>query len=64
MIALTRQARMSNFVQPVNSVIRGFLLWGNVSTITLVVWVGLVWASSAAFASGSKARSRSGNAPG
>lgn len=55
---------MSNFVQPVNSVIRGFLLWGNVSTITLVVWVGLVWASSAAFASGSKARSRSGNAPG
>ncbi len=46
MIALTRQARLSNFVPPVNSIILGFLLWGNVPTITLVVWVGFVWASS------------------
>lgn len=46
MIALTRQARLSNFVPPVNSVILGFLLWGNVPTIVLIVWVGLVWATS------------------
>ncbi|MEP4379162.1 MAG: PAS-domain containing protein [Alphaproteobacteria bacterium] len=47
MVALTRQARLSNFVPPVNSIILGFLLWGNVPTIALVVWVGIVWATSA-----------------
>ena len=46
MIALTRQARLSNFVPPVNSIILGFLLWGNVPTVTLIAWVGLVWVSS------------------
>ncbi len=46
MIALTRQARLSNLVPPVNSIILGFLLWGNVPTIALIIWVGLVWATS------------------
>lgn len=47
MIALIRQSRLSNFVPPVNSIILGILLWGNVPTLALAVWVALVWASSA-----------------
>lgn len=47
MTALIRQSRVSNYVPPVNSVILGILLWGNVPTTALVVWVALVWASSA-----------------
>lgn len=47
MIALTRQSRLSNFVPPVNSIILGILLWGNVPITALAVWVALVWASSA-----------------
>jgi len=47
MIALTRLSRLSNLVPPVNSVILCILLWGNVPTTALVVWVALVWASSA-----------------
>jgi PAS domain-containing protein len=47
MIALTRQSRLSNVVPPVNSVILGILLWGNVPSSALIVWLALVWASSA-----------------
>lgn len=47
MIALTRQSRVSNIVPPINSIILGILLWGNVPTTALIVWVALVWASSA-----------------
>jgi hypothetical protein len=47
MIALTRQARLSNLVPPVNSVILGVLLWGNVATTALLAWVGVVWLVSA-----------------
>ena len=42
MIALTRLSRLSNLVPPVNSVILCILLWGNVPTTALVVWVALV----------------------
>lgn len=47
MIALTRQARLSNLVPPINSVILVVLLWGNVATAALAVWIGLVWGTSA-----------------
>ncbi|MDA0787474.1 MAG: hypothetical protein O3B37_14405, partial [Proteobacteria bacterium] len=47
LIALTRQSRLSNFVPPVNSVILGFLLWGNVPATLLLAWVALVWTTSA-----------------
>lgn len=47
MIALTRQARLSNIVPPINSIILGILLWGNVPTTALIAWVALVWTSSA-----------------
>lgn len=45
LIALSRQGRISNYVPPVNSVILGFLLWGNVPSATLYAWVALVWAT-------------------
>lgn len=47
LIALARQSRVSNVVPPINSVILGVLLWGNVPTATLLVWVALVWMVSA-----------------
>ena len=41
MIALTRQARLSNIVPPINSIILGILLWGNVPTTALIGWLVL-----------------------
>lgn len=46
MIALNRQGRVSNFVPPVNSIILVAMLWGRESLALLLVWTGLVWASS------------------
>jgi len=47
LIALNRQGRVSNFVPPINSLILIGMLWGQESPTLLLVWVGLVWASSA-----------------
>lgn len=46
MIALNRQGRISNFVPPVNSIILVAMLWGRESPAILLIWAGLVWASS------------------
>jgi hypothetical protein len=42
LMALNRQGRVSNAVPPVNSVILAVLLWGEVSTPALIVWIALV----------------------
>lgn len=46
LIALNRQGRVSNFVPPINSLILIGMLWGEESPALLLIWAGLVWASS------------------
>lgn len=46
LVALNRQGRVTNFVPPINSLILVGMLWGRESPVLLLVWAGLVWASS------------------
>jgi PAS domain S-box-containing protein len=46
LIALNRKGRSTNFVPPATSIILVGMLWGGVSPVLLLVWLGLVWATS------------------
>ena len=46
LIALNRQGRSTNFVPPATSIILVGMRWGGVSPVLLLVWLGLVWATS------------------